>query len=129
MKKIHFILFAAAMLIVGCSKCDVYEYHVADADWIPYNECHYAKITIPQLTQDVVDNGIVQVSRFYEQDGTVYYVPLPSIVTDINDDGSLVTTLVDNDYTVGEIYVYVTCSDTSFHDSPGDYSFRVAITR
>lgn len=133
MKKVLLALAAVTMILAGCSKdnvqVNIYEYHVADADWIPYYECHYAKLEIPQLTQDVVDQGIVQVSRFYEQDGTVYYVPLPNTVTEITDDGNYITTIIDNDYTVGEVYIYVTCSDTSVFESPGAYWFRVAVTR
>ena len=133
MKKVLLVIAAVAMMLVGCSndnvQVNIYEYHVADADWTPFYECHYVKIKVPQITQDVIEHGIVQMSRFYEQDGTVYYVPLPSTVTEVTDNGDFITTLIDYDYTVGEVCIYVTCSDQSVTDSPGEYDFRVAITR
>lgn len=87
------------------------------------------KIEMPQITQDVIDHGLVQVSRVMEQEGTVYYAPLPSILTDVDESGNPLSTLIDYDYSIGEVCLYVTRSDLSVTDSPGDYTFRVTITR
>ncbi len=137
MKKAFLAMAAAvALMLVGCSKdndsvqVSIYEYPIADADWTPWIDAlYYVKLEMPQITQDVIDHGLVQVSRVMEQDGTFYYAPLPSILTDTDDDGNPMSTLIDYDYSVGEVCIYVTRSDQSITTRPGDYTFRVTITR
>ena len=134
MKKVLLAMAAVAMMLVGCSKDDVqlniYEYQIADAEWTPWiDQLYYVKLEMPQITQDVIDHGLVQVSRVDAQGGSVYYAPLPSIITDTDDNGNPLSTLIDYDYSVGEVCIYVTRSDLSITNRPGDYSFRVTITR
>jgi len=135
MKKALLILAAMAMILVGCNnelslQTKFYEVHVTDAGWIPMDSMyHYAKLQMPQITQDVIDHGLVQVYRIIEQNDKVYYAPLPATLTDFDDSGNLVSTLIDYDYTLGEIYVYVTFSDLNVFENPGEHKFRVAISK
>ena len=122
-----------AMILVSCSnepslKAKFYEIEVTEADWIPMDSLyHYAKVEMPEITQGVIDHGLLQLYRIIEQNDKVYYAPLPATVTDIHDNGDPYSFLFDYDYTVGEIYIYMTVMDLSSFDNPGDNKFRVVV--
>ena len=131
MKKVLLVMAVVAMILVGCSKdTNVFDYYIANSDWTPMNnEYHYVKIDIPQITREVAEHGIVEVTNFYEDNGIFYYSPLPAIITDVDTNGNHNATLIDFDYTVGKLYIYVTPSNLNLFENPGDLSFRVAIRR
>ena len=121
------------MMLVGCQnepnlKAAFYDVQVTDADWVPMEDMyHYAKVEMPQITENVFRNGLVQVYRVIESNDRVYYAPLPATLTDFNDEGELYSLLIDYDYTVGEVYIYYTIMDLSTFDNPGEHKFRVAV--
>ena len=79
---------------------------------------------MPEITQKVVDEGVVMVYRRYE-DGVS--TPLPAMRTEKTEDGLYYTTFVDYEWAKGVINIFVTATDLYAGQNPGDMSFRVAI--
>jgi len=83
-----------------------------------------AVLSVPEITQEVVDKGVVMVYRRYEDN---IWTPLPAMRTEKTEDGLYYTTFVDYEWQKGQINIFVTASDLYAGTNPGDMSFRVAI--
>ena len=83
-----------------------------------------ASLEVPEITQKVVDEGVVMVYRRYE-DGVS--TPLPAMRTEKTEDGLYYTTFVDYEWAKGVINIFVPAADLYAGQNPGDMSFRVAI--
>lgn len=142
MKTLSFLLFAG-VLLAGCTK-DVYvqgtemtfhDYDVRSSQWQLWGDSWCATLDVPSITQDIIRNGNVQVSRRYP--GGMYdedvWTPLPSMrveVTEGADGGDFYyTTFIDYEWTARTVNIFVTTSDLYTEEVPGDMSFRVFVTR
>ena len=141
--KTFFILLAAGLLLASCSEdvymqgteMTMYDYDVRSSQWQLWGDSWCASLEVPAITQSVLRNGNVQVSRRYpgnmhEDDG---WTPLPSMrveVTEGSDGGDFYyTTFTDYEWTVRFVNIFVTTSALYTEEVPGDMSFRVIITQ
>ena len=141
--KILFLALSAGLLLAGCSK-DVYvqgtemtmlDYDVRDSQWQKEDGYYMVTLDVPEITNHVVRNGNVQVSRCYlgatENDDV--WTPLPAMRVEAvaGDDGGeyYFTTYTDFEWSARKVHVFVTTSDLYTEERPGDMSFRVIITQ
>ena len=145
MKAIKTLLFllVAGSLFAGCTEdvylqgtdMTMYDYDVRSSQWQLWGDSWCASLEVPAITQGVLRNGNVQVSRCYP--GGMYdddvWTPLPSMrveVTEGADGGDFYyTTFIDYEWTVRKVNIFVTTSDLYTEEVPGDMSFRVIITQ
>ena len=141
--KTFFILLAAGLLLASCSEdvymqgteMTMYDYDVRSSQWQLWGDSWCASLEVPAITQSVLRNGNVQVSRRYP--GNMHeddvWTPLPSMrveVTEGSDGGDFYyTTFTDYEWTVRTVNIFVTTSDLYTEEVPGDMSFRVIITQ
>ncbi len=141
--KTFFILLAAGLLLASCSEdvymqgtdMTMYDYDVRSSQWQLWGDSWCASLEVPAITQSVLRNGNVQVSRRYP--GNMHeddvWTPLPSMrveVTEGSDGGDFYyTTFIDYEWTVHTVNIFVTTSDLYTEEVPGDMSFRVIITQ
>lgn len=140
------LLAAASLLATGCTKeyytqqytvveglgMTLVDFNIKNNNWAVRDVVNgnadegyfQATLEVPEITQDVVDQGIVMVYRRYE-DGV--FTPLPSMLTEKTEDGLYYTTYVDFEWSKGKVNIFVTASDLYAGSFPGDMSFRVAI--
>ena len=88
-----------------------------------------AELTVPEITQNVVDKGLVLVYRLFDD---AVWTPLPAMRTEKDADGNIFTTYTDFEWQKGTVKVFVTSSDLYIGEgqtlvNPGDMYFRVAI--
>ncbi len=141
--KTLFFLLTAGLLLAGCSE-DIYvegtkmimrDYDVRSSQWQLWDDCYCATLDVAEITQSVLRNGNVQVSRRYPGDARNedVWTPLPTMrveVTEGSDGGDFYyTTFIDYEWTVGTVNIFVTTSDLFTEEAPGDMSFRVIITQ
>jgi len=137
LKKTIFLLLA----VVALSSCSSYDDEtqiktvyltVRQSDWTenintstdaPVTKRYYsASFTMPEITSNVTENGLVQV---YTYDGSVQEV-LPYVRHYGDSSDALWTRTVDYDFSNGNLTIYVTDSDFAA-DLPGSMDFRVVI--
>ena len=151
--RLLFVLLTAGILATGCTKeyvtreyntyvqqgldMTLIDFNVKQENWAVRdvengnaNEGYFeAVLSVPEITQKVVDQGIVMVYRRYEDN---VWTPLPAMRTEKTADGLYYTTYVDFEWGLnaekkGYVSIYVTASDLYAGQNPGDMSFRVAI--
>ena len=141
-KTISFLLLAG-LLLASCSRdvymqgmdMTMYDYDVRSSQWQLWGDAWCATLDVPAITQSVLRNGNVQVSRRYP--GGMYdddvWTPLPTMRVEVTDgvDGSdfYYTTFIDYEWTVRTVNIFVTTSDLYTVEDPGDMSFRVIVTQ
>lgn len=140
------LIAAGVLLATGCTKeyyteeYTIYEgldmtlidFNVKSANWqiwdVPNgndDEGYFeAVLEVPEITQEVVDQGVVMVYRRYDEN---VWTPLPAMRTEKTEDGLYYTTYVDYEWQKGQISIFVTASDLFAGENPGNMSFRVAI--
>ena len=141
-KTLSFLLLAG-LLLASCSRdvymqgmdMTMYDYDVRSSQWQLWGDSWCASLEVPAITQSVLRNGNVQVSRRYP--GNMHeddvWTPLPSMrveVTEGSDGGDFYyTTFTDYEWTVRTVNIFVTTSDLYTEEVPGDMSFRVIVTQ
>lgn len=88
-----------------------------------------AVLEVPEITKDIVNNGVVHVYRKYTDQDTPVYTPLPTMRTEKTADGIYYTTFTDYEWKLGYVSIFVTASDLFAGEKPVDMDFRVAIMR
>jgi hypothetical protein len=141
--KILFLVLSAGLLLAGCSK-DVYvqgtemtyfDYDVRNSQWRAGDGYYTVTLDVPAITNHVVRNGNVQVSRCYlgETENDDVWTPLPvvRVNTAPGADGGeyYFSTYTDYEWSARTVNIFVTTSDLYMEDTPGDMSFRVIITQ
>ena len=140
-------LMAASLLAAGCTKEYVNKYYeetiingatmtmldfnVKSSNWLVRDGYFEAILEVPEITADVVNSGHVEVSRLYNDNGSLTWTPLPSmrVSVDIVDGQDFYyTTYTDFEWNAGYVHIFVTTTDLYTGDNPGDISFRVIIT-
>ncbi len=90
------------------------------------NNFYFAEISVPEITKDVYDNGIVAMYIEYSNsDGSMSLGAMPSVRhKEYNKNGTWVgyTETIDYEYSVGKVVIYVTYSDFAT-TNPGDIYF------
>lgn len=141
-----FLLVPALLLVSACTKkyyteqytivegldMTLIDFNVKSANWqiwdVPNgndDEGYFeAVLEVPEITQEVVDQGVVMVYRRYDEN---VWTPLPAMRTEKTEDGLYYTTYVDYEWQKGQISIFVTASDLYAGENPGNMSFRVAI--
>lgn len=147
-RNLFFLLVTACLMAVGCTKeyitqqyitqgmdMTLIDFTVKNSNWqirdVDYgndDEGYFqAVLEVPEITKEVVNQGIVLVSRRYTDNNETIWTPLPSLFTEKTEDSLYYTTTVDYEWKQGYVYIFVTASDLYAGASPGDMSFRVAI--
>ena len=150
MKATKFLLslLVAGLLAGGCTKQYVTEeyiyqgldmtlidFTVKNNNW-GYREVEYgnedegyfeAILEVPEITKDVIEQGVVMVYRRFNDGGSTIWTPLPAQRTEKTSDGLYYTTFVDFEYSLGRVNIFVTATDLYAGVKPGDMTFRVAI--
>lgn len=153
MKKFLIPLAAVLMLSSGCTKeyvtkqyvteqtiiqgmdMSLIDFEVKSANWTQRNiengnpdEGYYeAILTVPEITQEVIDKGLVLV---YQRLEAGIWTPLPAEYTDrvlLDGEPFNFTTFTDFEYQKGQVNVFVTTTDLFAGTKPGDKYFRVAV--
>lgn len=86
-----------------------------------------AILEVPEITKDVIEKGVVMVYRRFVDGGSTIWTPLPAHRTEKTEDGLYYTTIVDFEYSLGRVNIFVTATDLYAGAMPGDMTFRVAI--
>ena len=86
-----------------------------------------AILEVPEITKDVIEQGVVMVYRRFNDGGSTIWTPLPAQRTEKTSDGLYYTTFVDFEYSLGRVNIFVTATDLYAGVKPGDMTFRVAI--
>lgn len=102
--------------------CDV-EYGADDQGYFK------AELLVPEITQNVVDKGLVLVYRLFEDS---VWTPLPAMRTTKDADNNIFTTYTDFEWEKGKVTIFYTASDLYIGAgaetiNPGNMDFRVAI--
>ena len=113
----------------------MFDYDIYDNQWRMADGYYTVTLDVPAITNHVVRNGNVQVSRCYlgatENDDV--WTPLPAIrvesVTGSDGGEYYFTTYTDYEWSARTVDIFVTTSDLYMEDRPGDMSFRVIITQ
>ena len=149
MKKYLFLLLAAALMACGCTKeyitqeyiteetviqgadMDIIDFTVKDADWVMRDGYFEVVLKVPEITKTVVENGTVQVSRRYTDNGQTYWTPLPSMRVEVTESGDgsdfFYTVYTDFEWSEGQVNVFVTTTDLYTGECPGDMALRVIV--
>ena len=98
-----------------------YDYTVMRGDWQLASGNNggyylYAKLSVPEITRNVVEYGTVTISWEQKDEyGSTYWTPLPVSRAEALDFGSdkqyLYSTYLDYEWSVGNVYVYYTATD------------------
>ena len=159
MKKFLIPLAAALLLATGCTKeyvtkqyvteqvvggmdMSLIDFEVKSNNWTVWDvengnddEGYFeAVLEVKEITKDVVEKGLVLVSRRYLDGSKYIWTPLPAMRTEktIVKDGDTdiplyFTTFTDFEWSEGKVNIYVTASDLFAGQNPGDMYFRVAV--
>ncbi len=136
MKKVFFASLMA-LLFISCGNTYHYDgatlktisLQIAAHHWM-FDKClYYVDRSMPQITREVFDKGVVNVylvrnGNSYE---TAYKNPLPYVVP-LSENDSYYFETVDFEYGVGWIRFYYTTSDFIYPTSPSAMDFDVVIT-
>ncbi len=146
MKKIHYLLAAIACLFIlsSCEEGDtyypteyVYQYnkthlnlHIESKDWQwDNNGFYYYTFSIPELTQNIYDNGTVHCYiEFYQGTSDAYQISLPHILTK-TDGTDTYQQYIDYSYLVGQVEIALTNSDLKYDTTikPESMDFHLAL--
>lgn len=141
--KILFLVLSAGIFLAGCSK-DVYvqgtemsmfDYDVRANQWQEGDRYYVVTLDVPAITNHVVRNGNVQVSRCYlgETENDDVWTPLPAMRVEAvpgSDGGEYYfTTYTDYEWSARTVNIFVTTSDLYMEERPGNMTFRVIITQ
>ncbi len=140
MKKI-LLISSLLILLVSCENTTyveratdlsrkIIDIEIRSGDWKYTNNSkdnfYYAVVSIPEITKDVYDNGIVAMYvEYLYTDGTRALSPLPNVIhKEYNDNGvwQTYTQTINYEYSVGEVVITLTYSDF-VKGQPGDYHF------
>lgn len=140
MKKI-LLISSLLILLVSCENTTyverttdlsrkIIDIEIRSGDWKYTNNSkdnfYYAVVSIPEITKDVYDNGIVAMYvEYLYTDGTHALSPLPNVMhKEYNDNGvwKTYTQTINYEYSVGEVVITLTYSDFA-KEQPGDYYF------
>ena len=146
MRKTFALILFATLLLAGCTKQYVTEETIIQGSTMTFVDFtvksnqwqlddvsgfFMAWLSVPEITQDVLDKGAIGVSRrLWDNSGQTYWTPLPIVRAEQDVvDGSdyLFSTYIDYEWTVGNVYIYVTATDFYTGDVPEEMSFRVTI--
>ncbi len=117
--------------IVKGTEMTMLDFNVRSSNWQMREGYFEAILEVPEITGEVVNDGHVQVSRLYNDDGIMTWTPLPSMrvsVDKVDDQDFYYTTYTDFEWSAGYVHIFVTTTDLYTGDNPGDISFRVIIT-
>ena len=147
-RNLFFLLVTACLMAVGCTKeyitqqyitqgmdMTLIDFTVKNSNWqirdVDYgndDEGYFqAVLEVPEITRNVIEQGVVMVYRRFNDGGSVIWTPLPAQRTEKTEDGLYYTTFVDFEYSLGRVNIFVTATDLYAGATPGDMSFRVAI--
>lgn len=141
--KILFLVLSAGLFLAGCSKdvylqgtqMSYYDYDVRASQWEADAAGYYTvTLEVPAITNHVVRNGNVQVSRCYmgQTENDDVWTPLPAMrveSTMVDGQEYIFTTYTDYEWSARTVDVFVTASDLYMGDPPGSMSFRVFVTQ
>lgn len=107
----------------------IFDYEIRNSNWSHTwqwtGDSYVCIISIPQLTRQVYDDGIVMVFHEWNDNGTWRQQPLPQSIPMIDGD-VLFTEHIDFDYFIGGIRIFFTISDFHYENwQPGTHFFRV----
>jgi len=131
--------YVTEQTIVQGMDMDLMDFHVDSDKWLPWNVTYgvpgegyfEAILDVPQITKEVVEQGVVHVYRVYnkdEEDIPLVFTPLPQTRTEKTEDGlHYYTTVVDYEWQEGYVSIFVTAIDLIVGDNPCDMDFRVAV--
>lgn len=138
------LTLAGAALLTGCTKeyyvvnegVEMYQrdFNVKSSDWIEeeadvdLENAHLLsiKLSVPEITQKVVDYGNVTVScKLKDDKGNTYWTPLPAVRADYaSEDNLLFSTYLDYEWGLGTVFIYFTATDFMIGEKP-ETTFRV----
>ncbi len=130
--------YVTEQTIIQGMDMDLIDFSVENKNWqewdVEYgnpNEGYFeAVLEVPEITKDIVEQGVVHVYRKFIDQETPVYTPLPTIRTEKTPDGEhYYTTVVDYEWKEGYVSIFVTATDLLVGNKPGDMDFRVAIMR
>ena len=147
MKRLFILLSAVTLLFAtGCTQ-RYYDYEtgvtlsqrdftIKSGDW--YEETYEdgaaflsVKLSVPEITNDIVNHGTVMVSRKLSEGGNTFWAPLPISRAERIDYGTegqqLYSTYLDFEWGLGTVYVYYTATDFML-DSEGNPEIQVRVT-
>ncbi len=148
-RNLFLLLSAAGLLACSCTKeyvtkqyyeetivqgmdMTMIDYDISDSNWTLRDGYYEAILDVPEITSEIVEKGLVQVSRLYMDNGSKIWTPLPAMRVSVTtaDDGSdfFFTTYTDFEWSLGTVNVFVTTTDLYTGDTPGDISLRVIIS-
>ena len=141
--KILFLALSAGLFLAGCSKdvylqgtqMSYYDYDVRASQWVAKDGYYTATLEVPAITNQVVRNGNVQVSRCYmgQTEDDDVWTPLPAMRVESvpADDGGeyIFTTFTDYEWSAWTVDIFVTMSDLYMGDPPDAMTFRVFVTQ
>lgn len=155
MKQFIFPLVAMVLLATGCNKeyvtrqyitqqviggmdMSLIDFEVKNDNWAVRevengndDEGYFeAVLEVKEITKEVVEKGLVLVSRRYLDGSEYIWTPLPAMRTEktnLNDNPYYFTTYTDFEWSEGKVNIYVTASDLFAGQNPGDMYFRVAV--
>jgi len=131
MKKVFFICFMAVFL-TSCEKTTIIdngllwrivELRVPASDWRVGDGFYFVNFTLPELSRDIYQNGLVQCYIDYGNAQAI----LP-LVRHHGDGEFLWTQTIDYEYSINRITIFVTNSDF-FLDPPGRMDFVLHLIR
>jgi hypothetical protein len=132
------LTLAGSALFTGCTKeyyvvnegVEMYQrdFKVKPSDWkveeapVDLDNAYLlsVKLSVPEITQQVVDNGNVTVSRRLTDDsGNTYWTPLPVVRAEYAaGDDLLYSTYLDYEWGLGTVFVYFTATDFVVGEEP-----------
>jgi hypothetical protein len=132
------LTLAGSALFTGCTKeyyvvnegVEMYQrdFKVKPSDWkveeapVDLDNAYLlsVKLNVPEITQQVVDNGNVTVSRRLTDDsGNTYWTPLPVVRAEYAaGDDLLYSTYLDYEWGLGTVFVYFTATDFVVGEEP-----------
>lgn len=138
------LTLAGVALLTGCTKeyyqinegVEMYQrdFNVKSSDWIEeeadvdLENAHLLsiKLSVPEITQKVVDYGNVTVScKLKDDKGNTYWTPLPAVRADYAPgDDLFFSTYLDYEWGVGTVFIYFTATDFMIGEKP-EMTFRV----
>lgn len=113
----------------------MFDYDVRANQWQEGDRYYVVTLDVPAITNHVVRNGNVQVSRCYlgETENDDVWTPLPAMRVEAvpgSDGGEYYfTTYTDYEWSARTVNIFVTTSDLYMEERPGNMTFRVIITQ
>ena len=147
--RLFLLAIAAVAFLSSCTKENYlsgdsltmshYDYRIGSYDWeivSGNNGGDYliAKLSVPEITRNVVNYGTVTVSwEQVDKYGSTYWTPLPVSRAEALDYGSdqqyLYSTYLDYEWSAGSVYVYFTATDLFVENDMSKWpSFNLRVT-